>query len=112
MTRTIRVESYAVYVAATSLGFNEWRANIYIHTEEPGTYCDLRFVDDTATVAGFEDVQETGPSQIYLPYTMFGTFLDYLQTEQPLHVSLFGPPDNRVTVQTGAEPPGEREASS
>jgi hypothetical protein len=109
VTRTLEVTGYVVYVAATSQGFNEWRSNIIIWTAEQGTYCDLRFVDDPAMWAQFEAVQETGPSQIYLPAPVFGDFLRYLQSEGPLSVSLFGPPAGRVVVQTGAEPPGEQE---
>jgi len=103
------LSEYIVYVAAASQGFNEWRANIILRTTEQGTYCDLRFVDDPATVALPVTVRETGPSLVYLPFAYYGDFLRYLQTEGPLRVVLYGAPSNRVIVQTGHEPPGERE---
>jgi len=111
MTRVVSISSYQVAVAACSRGFNEWRANIIITTADPATRCDLRFVDDVATVQQLEQVSETGISQVYLPSTQFSGFLQYLQTEKPLSLVLYGTA-KRVIVQTGAEPPGERELSS
>jgi hypothetical protein len=111
VTRTLEVTGYVVYVAATSQGFNEWRSNIIIWTAEQGTYCDLRFVDDPAMWAQFEAVQETGPSQIYLPAPVFGDFLRYLQSEGPLSVSLFGPRLAGWSCRPAPSPPANRRRS-
>jgi hypothetical protein len=106
MSKILPVTSFQVYFAACSQGFNEWRQNIIIRTKESNTICDLRFVDDPATVKSLEKVRETGPSQLYLPTDNFSGFLELLRTEKPLFVVLYADA-NRAIVQTGNEPPGE-----
>lgn len=111
MARLVSITGYRASIAACSRGFNEWRANIFITTEDPATRCDLRFVDNVTTVQQLEQVNENGVSLVYLPFTQFSGFLEYLQTEKPLFLVLYGD-SKRVIVQTGSEPPGERELSS
>jgi hypothetical protein len=111
MTRVVSISTYTVYVAACSQGFNEWRSNIIIKTTDPTTMCDLRFVDNVTSVQQLEQVNENGVSQVYLPFTQFSSFLQYLQTEKPLSLALYGS-SKRVLVQTSAEAPGQREVSS
>jgi hypothetical protein len=108
VVRRLDVQSYIVRVATMSQGFNEWRANITFRTPEPGTITDLRFVDDPSTLTQFESVQETGPSQVYLPYTAFADVLRVVQGEGPLSLVLYGDA-NRVLLESGDETPGDLE---
>jgi hypothetical protein len=61
--RMMTVTSYAVYFAANSLGYQDWRATSGILSQEPGTECVIHFVHDTAASAGSEYVQLTCPEK-------------------------------------------------
>jgi hypothetical protein len=50
--RMMTVTSYAVYFAANSLGYQDWRATSGILSQEPGTECVIHFVDDTGGLCG------------------------------------------------------------
>ncbi len=108
MTKMLPISSYSVYYAACSAGFNEWRKNIFIRTEDPKISADLRFVDKPAKVASLEQANETGVSLLYLRAGEFSGFLEVLRTEKPLYLVLYGD-SKRAIVQTGPEPPGEDE---
>ena len=111
MPNTAKITSYQVYVSASSEGFNEWRRNIFLHTEEDGVYVSLRFVDGDATGRNHEQVRENGTSLVYLPMDNFDTILHLLQTEKPVFVSLYESA-NWALIQTGQEPPGDEESGT
>lgn len=109
MSRLLPITSYQVYFAACSQGFNEWRKNIIIRTQDSATSCDIRFVDDPSALPGeWEKVNENGWSQVYLPTGEFPALLEVLRTEKPLFLVLYGTA-KRTIIQTGPEPPGEEE---
>ena len=109
MSRLVPITSYLVRFAACSGGFNEWRKNIVIRTQDPATSCDIRFVDDPASLpATWEKVREDGWSQVYLPANQFSGLLELLRTEKPLFLVLYADA-KKALVQTGPEPPGEEE---
>lgn len=108
MPRSLAVTAYQVYVAMTSLGFNEWRQNILVSTQEQGTGADLRFVDDPAACAVLETVRDTGWSQVYLPAAEFPHVLELLRTEKPLTLDVYTA-EQRLILRTGPERPGEEE---
>lgn len=83
MSKMLPITSYQVYFAACSQGFNEWRQNIMIRTPDPKTICDIRFVDNPATVSSMEKVRETGPSLLYLPKGTFAEFLELYAQRSP-----------------------------
>jgi hypothetical protein len=111
MPRLVQVTSYIARMAAGSQGFNEWRENINISTEDSSTGCDVRFVDDPSAWQNVETVNENGWSMVYLPHAAFQNFLHLLQTEQPLFLVLYGGASKRAVLQTGSEPAGEEELS-
>jgi hypothetical protein len=107
MTRQVLITSYEVSFATCSQGFNEWRKNIIVNTQDPATMCDIRFVDNPSSLPPeWEKVDENGISVVYLPSDQFPSLLEVLQTEKPLFLTLYAI-GKHVLVQTGAEPPGE-----
>lgn len=60
-----------VRIATGSKGFNEWRRNITVRSEDATTACDIRFVDNPETFGGIEKVRENG--SCYLPSNFFAT---------------------------------------
>jgi hypothetical protein len=112
MARVLQISSYLVRIATSSKGFNEWRANVVVRTEDASTSCDIRLVDDVATWQQFESVDEMGWSTVFVPYTDFENIHTLLRTEQPLFLGIFGPPVSRVVIQSNAEPPGEEELTA
>ncbi|MEJ2871976.1 hypothetical protein WCD74_29750 [Actinomycetospora sp. OC33-EN08] len=100
MARRLPVDHYVVSIAATSQGFNEWRANIVFHTTEQGTIADVRFVDDPSSPDLLpEDIQETGPSLSYLPYSSFYDVLRAVRTDD-LSIVLYDD-DDRLLIDPG-----------
>lgn len=109
MARSIKVKSYLIRIATGSLGFNEWRRNIIVRSDETRTYCDIRFVDNPASFQNIEKVRENGPSQLYLPLDSFEPTVDLLRNEEPLYIVLYES-SNRAIIQSIQEPPGEEES--
>ncbi len=109
MARSIKVKSYLIRIATGSLGFNEWRRNIIVRSDETKTYCDIRFVDNPASFQSIEKVRENGPSQLYLPLDSFEPTVDLLRNEEPLYIVLYES-SNRAMIQSIQEPPGEEES--
>jgi len=97
MTRVLDLDHYVVNVAVFSRTFNEWWANIVMHTTEHGTIVDLRFVDDPSIHT--DQVDEHGPSVVYMPIARFDSVLHVLQSERGLSLQLVGPPTNWVLVR-------------
>ncbi|MCK5353899.1 MAG: hypothetical protein KAJ63_02175 [Methyloprofundus sp.] len=85
MARSIKVKSYLIRIATGSLGFNEWRRNITVGSDDTRTYCDIRFVDNPASFQSIEKVRENGPSQLYLPLDAFEATVDLLRNEEQLY---------------------------
>jgi len=109
MARQVLITSYEVFFATCSQGFNEWRKNIIVHTQDSATNCDIRFVDNPSDLPqDWEKVNENGWSVVYLPSGEFTSLLEVLQTEKPLFLTLYAS-TKRAIIQTGAEPPGEEE---
>lgn len=108
MTNMATVTDYAVYMSASSNGFNEWRRNIFMHTDQPEVTIDLRFVEGDPKAIPYEQVREHGVSQLYLSVNDFTEILALLQSEQPIYVVLYEDV-NWALLQTGPEPPGDQE---
>jgi hypothetical protein len=109
MARLIKVKSYQIRIATGSLGFNEWRRNIIVRSDDFNTYCDIRFVDNPVSFKGIEKVRENGPSQLYLPLDAYDPTVDLLPNEEPLYMVLYES-SNRAMIQSSQEAPGEAES--
>jgi hypothetical protein len=106
--RKVKVTHYQIIIAIDSVGFNEWRHNIMVWSDDPTTLCDIRFVDNPALFKQHEKVRENGPSQLYLPLDAFASTVDLLRNEKPLYIILYEP-ENMAIIQSIGEPPGEGE---
>src|SRR3712207_2217006 len=97
VTRVLDLDHYVTDVAVFSGTFNEWRANLVMHTTEHGTIVDLRFVDDPSLHT--DQVDEHGPSVVYMPIGRFDSVLHVLQSERGLSLQLEGAPTNCVLLR-------------
>ena len=111
MARSLDIEKFTVSLAAGSVGFNEWKANIYLYTTDPSTICNIRFIDPDE-ITGHDTIVESGITTIYQHIEFFDRTLHLLQSEEPLKVVLYEsatPGESRVLIDTGAEEPGQNQ---
>lgn len=107
MARHEEIIGYRVAVAATSGGYDGWRATIVVTTLDADLGARLRFVDDPAAWADRERVVEQGVCEVFVHVDRLAEFHQLVQSERPLFLTIR---DGEVAVQSGHEPVGEEEA--